>query len=82
MISAFGRELLRLGWMSSSNRGSVLIVSISDAARLRRESLPAQDRHRLPIGQGARVGESRVNFPVNFAVRRLRDSVYDDFIAR
>jgi hypothetical protein len=35
-----------------------------------------------PIGQGVRVGESRVNFPVNFAARRCRDSVYDLFVAR
>src|SRR6266404_8368086 len=36
----------------------------------------------LPIGQGVRVGESGVNFPANFAARRLCDSVYDVFGAR
>jgi hypothetical protein len=35
-----------------------------------------------PIEQGVRVGESGVNFPANFAARRLRDSVYDVFGAR
>jgi hypothetical protein len=35
-----------------------------------------------PIGQGARVGEPRVNFPSNFAAWRPRDSVYDVFVAR
>src|SRR5712664_1466200 len=35
-----------------------------------------------PIGQGARVGQSRVNFPSNFAAWRPRDSVYDVFVAR
>ena len=35
-----------------------------------------------PIGQGARVGESWVNFPANFAARRSRDSVHDVLVAR
>jgi len=35
-----------------------------------------------PIGQGVRVGESRVNFPANFAARRSRDSVYDVCVTR
>ena len=32
-----------------------------------------------PTGQGARVGESRVNFLANFLARRPSDSVYDVF---
>jgi hypothetical protein len=35
-----------------------------------------------PTGQGARVGESRVNFPANFAARPPFDSVYDVSVAR
>src|SRR3981081_2966270 len=35
-----------------------------------------------PIGQGARGGESSVNFLSNFAAWRARDSVYDVFVVR